>query len=722
MRVLGDHVMTLGQWTIGWALLALQVAAAVVAGNGLRRRLVPGWRGLAAGVAAGVAALTVVVGVSLVLGTAGLLRQWALPPALVVAAWLLDPRRAPWQASPQPPGEPSRPDDGAPAPGGREARWARGVAWVAAGVVAASWIERVVAVYRRGMTDGDSLMYHLPFAARFLQSGWTTGTDPIGPDAWVAFYPANVEVLEAALMLPFGADVLVPVMNLGWLALALAAAASIGATAGRAALGLLMGALVVAAPVMVATQGGTARVDVATVALVLAAAALVLQRPRTVGSCALGGLALGLAIGTKFVVLPLAGLVLAAVALALWRRHGVTSAVAWCGGAVVTSAYWYVRNWVATGNPIPAMDLKLGPLGFAPLPRHRLDELDESTLADIVAAPGFWGNIGRPLYQGLTGSMVLSSAVVVAALAAVVGMARRRPVDVRHAVALAALVGCLAYPFTPNTAPLAGNSTQGPISAVIVVLNVRYLLPSLALLLCMLPVALGGGSRRLAHAGVVAGAIAVAGLWYQTTVFDGEWPVTGGDTAIGLAIAATAGVVALGVAAMSGSRDPGRAGSGGEADRVEPGARRWLTPVGAVAVLGVAGVVWLSGWVAAGRSGLRSYADMPPDIVVLWQATEDLPGEEVALLRGWVQYPHMGDDLDKQIDYVGLDRSRGLSEPPSDCDELWQAVGQRDYDIVVVQLPTFAPPEMSARDVECLEGRGYPEPVVRNGVGAVFAL
>jgi hypothetical protein len=29
---------------------------------------------------------------------------------------------------------------------------------------------------------------------------------------------------------------------------------------------------------------------------------------------------------------------------------------------------------------------------------------------------------------------------------------------------------------------------------------------------------------------------------------------------------------------------------------------------------------------------------------------------------------------------------------------------------------------MSARDVECLEGRGYPEPVVRNGVGAVFAL
>lgn len=206
------------------------------------------------------------------LGTAGLLRQWALPPALVAAAWLLDPRSAPWRASPRPLGEPARPDDVGPGPSQHEARWTQAVAWVAAGVVAASWIERVVAVYRRGMTDGDSLMYHLPFAARFLQSGWTTGTDPIGPDARVAFYPANVEVLEAALMLPFGADVLVPLMNLSWLALALATATSIGATAGRASLGLLMGAIVVATPVMVATQGGTARVDVATVALVLAAA------------------------------------------------------------------------------------------------------------------------------------------------------------------------------------------------------------------------------------------------------------------------------------------------------------------------------------------------------------------------------------------------------------------------------------------------------------------
>lgn len=37
-------------------------------------------------------------------------------------------------------------------------------------------------------------------------------------------------------------------------------------------------------------------------------------------------------------------------------------------------------------------------------------------------------------------------------------------------------------------------------------------------------------------------------------------------------------------------------------------------------------------------------------------------------------------------------------------------------------LTSFASPEISARDVECLEGRGYPEPVVRSGMGAVLAL
>jgi hypothetical protein len=111
-------------------------------------------------------------------------------------------------------------------------RGARLATLVVVCIVAANWLERVVAVYRRGLTDGDSMMYHLVFAARYVQSGSTTATDPVGPDAWLAFYPANVELMQAASILPFGTDVVIPLMNLGWLALALLASWCIGAEVG----------------------------------------------------------------------------------------------------------------------------------------------------------------------------------------------------------------------------------------------------------------------------------------------------------------------------------------------------------------------------------------------------------------------------------------------------------------------------------------------------------
>ena len=310
--------MSWGDWIVGWLVLAVQVGAAAVAGNGLRRRLAPQTSGTpVAAVATAICGVSVVVVTSLVLGSAGLFRSWAVPPVLVVLAVVLDPGRRPWRAPVSTAA--AAPDDGADGDGdggeddGRgdpyasEGWFTRWVAWAAVVMVAASWVERVVAVYRRGTTDGDSLTYHLPFAARFVQTGWTTGTEAIGPDAWVAFYPANVELLEAWLMLPFGSDAAVPLMNLAWLALALGAAWAIGATTGRASVGTALAGVVLALPLLAATQGGTARVDVATIALVLSTVAVLLARPLTTGSAAVAGLALGLTVGAKFTCCPSPG-------------------------------------------------------------------------------------------------------------------------------------------------------------------------------------------------------------------------------------------------------------------------------------------------------------------------------------------------------------------------------------------------------------------------------
>ena len=62
----------------------------------------------------------------------------------------------------------------------------------------------------------------------------------------------------------------------------------------------------------------------------------------------------------------------------------------------------------------------------------------------------------------------------------------------------------------------------------------------------------GHEAGMVAQAAVVAGALAVVALWYEATRFDGEWPTTGGDTAIGLAVTAAAGIVALAVAVVVG--------------------------------------------------------------------------------------------------------------------------------------------------------------------------
>ncbi len=91
--------MSWGEWVVGWLVLAVQVGAAAVAGNGLRRRLAPQTTGTpTAPVATAVCAVSLVVLTSLALGTIGLFTAWAVPLVLVASAVALDPDRRPWRA------------------------------------------------------------------------------------------------------------------------------------------------------------------------------------------------------------------------------------------------------------------------------------------------------------------------------------------------------------------------------------------------------------------------------------------------------------------------------------------------------------------------------------------------------------------------------------------------------------------------------------------------
>ncbi len=83
-----------------------------------------------------------------------------------------------------------------------------------------------------GISEFDSLAYHLPTAARWVQQGTISPIHQLYPGALWAYYPYNAEVLHAVGMAAFGRDLLSPFMNLGFLGLALLACWAIGAGRG----------------------------------------------------------------------------------------------------------------------------------------------------------------------------------------------------------------------------------------------------------------------------------------------------------------------------------------------------------------------------------------------------------------------------------------------------------------------------------------------------------
>ena len=86
------------------------------------------------------------------------------------------------------------------------------------------------------MLTFDTLWYHGPFAARIAEEGSVWGmhfTDPLYLN-W--FYPENSELHHGAGIALFGRDLFSPLVNFGWLGVALLAAWCIGRPYGVAPL------------------------------------------------------------------------------------------------------------------------------------------------------------------------------------------------------------------------------------------------------------------------------------------------------------------------------------------------------------------------------------------------------------------------------------------------------------------------------------------------------
>jgi hypothetical protein len=508
----------------------------------------------------------------------------------------------------------------------------------------------------------------MPFAARFVQKGSITDLHYLEIEPLTAYYPLNSELLHALGIAAFDRDIVSPFVNLGFVVLALLAGWCIGRPWGVAPLSLLGTSLALAVPGLWGINAGQAGSDITGVAFFLSAAAIVANtRGKGPAGLALAAAAAGLAVGAKLSLLaPVAALTLGVIWLALAGRR-LRHIGVWFGAMTVTGGFWYARNVVHTGNPLPWLELKLGPLSWDAPPR-RLTEDYEYSLAHYATDTAIWESHVRPWFDWAFGGVwflviALAAAGVVGAL--VVGGDR-----VRRGLGAVALLCAIAYLVTPNSA--AGR--EGDPWAI--GLNARYAVPGLALGLALLPAWIGRGERRRAALAVVFAGVLIATLLADT----GVWPDRRDDA---LAIAGGAGAAA---AAIAWSRT------------------RPHRPALAAAVPVLLALALL----AAGFPVAREYLDDRYRAELATPAmswVRDVHDARIAVLGASVHYPYYGADLSNELVFIGREGDHGAFTRLTSCREWRAALNAGDFDYVIVapvtslnlpaEIPTEAPPELA---------------------------
>lgn len=705
-----ERVLSVGAYLVGAVELAVIVGALAYAAWRLRARFLPGWSGPPARVAEAILGLTAVVALAELFGTFGafsLVSMLAASVAVAVASHFLCARAARDRDEAATVTELAAPE------ASPIAVW---LAAVAVAVVTAAWVVPTLAALAGGMDRADSLWYHMPLATRFAETGNLARIDFFDPIFFASYYPANSEAFHATALLAFGRDILSPLVNLGWLALGLTASYCIGRPYGVGPQALIGGAIALGSQMLIEFQAGEALNDVGGVACILAAVAVLVNaaaRHRTgalgPAALAIAGLAAGLAAGMKLSFLaPVLALFIGLVVIA--GRGNRVRTGAWFGGAAFfAGGYWYVRNAVAIGNPIPFTSF--GPLGL-PMPERSFELRPGFSVFHYVTDFDVWADWFIP---GLDDSFGLLWPLVLAGFIGTGAFALWRGAQpLLRMFGGVVLFTTVAYIFTPLTA--AGEEGM-PIAFE---WNVRYVAPAaavgLALLPC-LPIARASERARQTTLGLLAIVFAATAAslvqWQQGHVK-------------GAVAAAVAVLVCFAALRRSETRRRARVAGGraaGGEPRVAGGGWR------AVA-LGLAATVavLVGGYVAQRHYLERRYDSLSPQLqlaeAVRW--ARDLRNAKVAVsgVRGvFNQYPFYGTDLSNEVQWLGVEGAAGAYLRIPSC-ELWRSeLADGGYTHVVTMYDPFMPGTLTdTKEGLWTRTDAGAKEILRDGPVSVFAL
>jgi len=640
-------VETVARYALGVAALALICASLALAAVAIRRRALPDWTGAPARLAEAVIGLAVLIGILELLGAVGLFR---LGPVLVACALAgaasarsLGRSERSWaslRSASVGPGDPilTRVDV-----------LATVLAVLAGATVVAEWGALSIQSYDVGIRGFDSLWYHLPWAASFAQTGNIVSLRFTDVEYLTPFYPATAEALHGLGIVLLGRDTLSPGLNLVWLALVFLAAYCVGRPRGTGAATMLGAALAMATSMMDYSQAGSAANDVVAVFFLLAAVAFLMNDREDPAALVLAAIAAGLAVGVKLTVVgPVLGLTIGVVAIAP-RGDRRRTAGLWLGPLLVAGGFWYARNLIAVGNPLPWTSLG----GLLPTPAPPLQQSTGFSVAHYLTTGHFWSAFAQPaLASGLGGWWwaVVAGAVIGPALCLlqrrsgrnyeIVGVSSRATVRMLGAVALFSL---LAYLVTPETAAGPAGDPLG------FAFNLRYLAPALTLSLVVLPLAPAFSAPAVRATLTVALAAALVATVAEPQLWPAHVP-----GAVLIAVAATLVVGAL-VALARMARAPIA-----------------IALATVIALAGGAAGYGLQRHYLRGRYAYQPGVSYLAPVWALFRTIHDARVGVVGTFGGFFAYPLYGLDLSNRVQYVAERGPHGSFTPITTCAR-WRA-------------------------------------------------